>query len=229
MQGQRQRETERLGTRRAGWGQEKRKKRVGLYNRLPYYFYCPSELPLSQAAWHTHPERLPSCRFMLGCTHRKESGPRRGEEGWPSHRLKHGKLHQAWSEATWCAPAMYHQRRRRRSILLLFLHPCKYYYLNMCIIIFCVNLVKKTHTNAHSPAPSVTRCQEQNPLAFIKIQIGGIEAWVTSGGVFSYCTLASSSEALALSVCWVEREVVVVINKEETGLNGTRRWWESGP
>lgn len=89
--------------------------------------------------------------------------------------------------------------------------------------VFCVNLVKKTHTNEHSPAPSVTRCQEQNPLAFIKIQIGGIEAWVTSGGVFSYCTLACSSAAPALSVCWVEREVVVVINKEETGLNGTRR------
>lgn len=223
MQGQRQRETERLRKRRAGWGQEKRKKRVGLYNRLPYYFYCPSELPLSQAAWHTHPEHLPSCRFMLGCTQRKESGPRRGEEGWPSHRLKHGKLHQAWSEATWCAPAMYHQRRRRRSILLLFLHPCKYYCLNMCIMYFALTWWRK-----HTPAPSVTRCQEQNPLAFIKIQIGGIEAWVTSGGVFSYCTLACSSAALALSVCWVEREVVV-INKEETGLNGTRRWWESGP
>lgn len=54
MQGQRRRGAVRQSGWRGGGGGEQRGRRgVGLYNRLPYYCLWPSELPLSKAACHS--------------------------------------------------------------------------------------------------------------------------------------------------------------------------------
>lgn len=218
MQGQRQRETKRQREREREGGEggaREEEERVGLYNRLPYYFYCPSELPLSQAGCQTS-RAVPSYRFMLGCTQRMESGPRRQKEGWLSHRLKQRNCTKRGAR-TGNVPRQCIITGEARCCVPAILLKCVQNWL-------WVNLwawKKRAPCVVMHQAPV---CQKQNSLRFIKIQIGGTEAWVTSGGLLTNCMLAGAEQHW--QYCWFfgRSELMVLINEEETGMNETRRW-----
>ncbi|KAG7460551.1 hypothetical protein JOB18_038885 [Solea senegalensis] len=75
MQGQRQQETERLRKRE----EEEEEERVGLYNRLPYYFYCTLELPpLTGDLSHIHGAPEPHIHARLHT----------GDGKWPSEERR---------------------------------------------------------------------------------------------------------------------------------------------